>query len=55
MKEPTEPNEKARFREALEKKNQNVRSYSAEGERDGTKILRTSSGKTPKLFRRKSG
>jgi len=55
MKEPNNSDAKARFREALEKKNQNVRRDNVEGERDGAKKLRTSNGEKPKMFRRKSG
>jgi len=46
---------KARFRAALEKKNTNPNSVGKKQGADGSSKLHASSGKKPKMFRRKSG
>jgi len=46
---------KLRFRAALEKKNRNSRAQSLERDTHGGRKIQESSGKTQKMFRRKSG
>jgi Family of unknown function (DUF5302) len=55
MSEPSRDDAKAKFLEALEKKKKN-QSVSKNGDLTGPKVSGgQTSGKTPKMFRRKSG
>ncbi len=55
MSKPEDSDPKVRFKEALEKKNTNSKNPNdLNGTKDNSK-LRASTGKKPKMFRRKSG
>lgn len=55
MSESKQDDPKARFKAALDRKNQKTRRIEASAESEGSRKLQESSGKTPKMFRRKSG
>lgn len=55
MPNSEQENSKAKFKAALEKKNRVSRDLVAGTESDGGRGIKESSGKTPKMFRRKSG
>jgi len=46
---------KAKFKAALEKKNQILKVENSGSDTEGSRRIKESSGKTPKMFRRKSG
>ena len=55
MTSPKPEDHKAKFKAALEKKNTNPNSAGKKQGAEGSSKLHASSGKTPKMFRRKSG
>jgi hypothetical protein len=55
MNKPEDSDAKARFRSALEKKNQSARNPGKTSESENVKGLQGSKGKKTRIFRRKSG
>jgi len=55
MGKSEEDNSRAKFRAALEKKNTISKVQSSGSDSDGGRRIQESSGKRPKMFRRKSG
>lgn len=55
MAKSEEDDSRAKFRAALEKKNKITKGKSSGNDSDGGRRIQESSGKRPKMFRRKSG
>ena len=55
MSKSEQEDAKAKFKAALEKKNQISKVENSGSDAEGSRRIKESSGKTPKMFRRKSG
>ena len=55
MSKSEQEDSKAKFKAALEKKNKISKGENASRDTEGGRGIKESSGKTPKMFRRKSG